>query len=74
MEQHATTAEPAPPVIEGEATEAPTLLLVMMWLPVFAVITWGMFLIFGRRPWDFSPDQGILPPPPPGEPLGDGEE
>ena len=69
MDEHAGTEVPddPPPAIEGEASAPPLLFLLLLWVPVFAVISWGMMLLFGRRPWEFSPDGIQLPEPPPGE-------
>ena len=73
MQQDATTEQPAPGPMApaGEASDPPPMLLWILWFPVFAVIVWGMMLVFGRRPWDFSPDEIPVPPPAPleGEPL-----
>ena len=62
MTEQAHTEQPEPVLpIEGDASAPPTLLLMLLWIPVFAVVAWGMMLLFGRRPWDFSPDRLPLP-------------
>lgn len=66
---HTEQPEVPPAPITGEASDPPLSFLILLWVPVFAVVTWGMMLLFGRRPWDFSPDRLPLPDPHPHEPL-----
>lgn len=56
METEPRTEQPseAPTNIVGEASDPPMLFLVVMWVPVFAVVAWGMMLLMGRRPWEFN--------------------
>ena len=71
METEAQTETPPPPSEMGEATPASPLFLFMLWVPVFAVVAWGMMLLFGRRPWELTdPDPLGAVPPPPDEPEG----
>ena len=51
--------------MEGEISASPPILYWTLWVSVFAVVAWGMMLLFSRRPWEFgSPD----PPEPNSEP------
>ena len=60
------------PVVD--ATPVPPLMECIFAVPVFAVIAWGMFLLFGQRPYEFGPSGDIVPIRPEGkglEPDGD---
>jgi len=47
--------------MEGEASAVPPIFYWSLWISVFAVVAWGMMLLFSRRPWEFgTPD---LPEP-----------
>jgi hypothetical protein len=56
----------------GEASPAPVLLLVILWVPVFAVIAWGLMLLFGGKPYSFEPPDPLVPPRP--EPIDDPDQ
>jgi len=56
----------------GEASQAPTLLLFILWVPVFAVIAWGLMMLFGGKPYSFEPPSPIVPPRP--DPLDDPDQ
>lgn len=64
------TEQPEAPrsLVTGEATEPPLLFLALLWLPAFAVVAWGMMLVFGSKPWEFRTG-GIVIPDPPRPPL-----
>jgi hypothetical protein len=52
------TEQPALP--DGVASPVPPFFYWTLWIGVFAVITWGMMLLFGRRPWDGT-DRELTP-------------
>ena len=83
METEPRTEQPdaPPPAVEGDGTDPSFLFVAALWIPVFAVVTWGMMLLMGRRPWDFSPQSPRDPtrppsshPPEPGPPSDRGPE
>ncbi len=37
--------------LAGEASPPPPVLYWTMWVSVFAVIAWGLMLLWGRKPW-----------------------
>lgn len=73
MPEPAHTVQPdAPPPMADVASDPPLLFLAVLWLPAFAVVAWGMMLLFGSKPWEFSnrADAIPVPTPPPLDPPG----
>ncbi|MEQ1505333.1 MAG: hypothetical protein ABMB14_24085 [Myxococcota bacterium] len=62
--------EQPPPLPEGVASPAPTGMLVVVWIGVFAVITWGFAILFRRLGPQSPPDPA--PPADGADPRGDG--
>ena len=55
------TEQPDP---AADATPPPLALTIALWIPVVAVIAWGMMLLVGQRPWEFPGTPRDDEPPP----------
>lgn len=52
-----------PEPVAGEASAPPTVLVIALWVPVFAVVLWFMVRLFAGR-WITDPAPRFEPPPP----------